>query len=265
MVTDPGLRTERDRRGVVTLTLDRPELRNALSAELMSALTETVEELAQDDTVRALVLTGAGSAFCAGADINWMSAMVGYSFDENVADSRRIDAMLRAIDRFPGPTLARVNGHAFGGATGLIGAVDIAVAARGALFAFSETRIGIAPAMISAYVQPRIGIGNARRYFLTGERFDADRAREIGLVHEVCDPEELDATFERLLDEVLAAGPDAQRAVKPLVAAVAAADTPEETEQLRVELIARLRVGAEGQEGMHAFLEKRRPAWVPSE
>lgn len=263
-MTDEVLRTERDDRGVVTLTLNRPETRNAFDAELMGAVADAVTDLAGDDTVRALVLTGAGTAFSAGADITWMSAMVDYTFDENVTDARRFERMLAALDGFPAPTLARVNGHALGGAAGLLGCVDIAVAVRGAWFGFTEARLGIAPAMISAYVQPRIGVGAARRYFLTGERFDTDRAFHLGLVDEVCEPDELDTTFEGVLHEVLAAGPAAQREIKPLVAAIEAAETPADTEQLRVELIARLRVGAEGQEGMRAFFDKRKPTWHPS-
>jgi methylglutaconyl-CoA hydratase len=255
------LRQQRDRRGVVTLTLDRPEVRNAFDADLMRAITDAVTALAGDETVRALVLTGAGKAFSAGADLNWMSAMVDYSFDENVADSRRFERMLRAVHDFPAPTLARVNGHALGGAAGLLGCVDIAVAVRGAWFGFTEARLGLVPAMISAYVQPRIGVGNARRYFLTGERFDADRAFHLGLVHEVCDPEQLDATVERVLTEVLAAGPQAQREVKRLIAAIDAAEDLDASERLRVELISRVRVGDEGQEGMRAFFDKRPPGW----
>jgi methylglutaconyl-CoA hydratase len=255
------LRQQRDRRGVVTLTLDRPEVRNAFDADLMQAITDAVTALAGDETVRALVLTGAGKAFSAGADLNWMSAMVDYSFDENVADSRRFERMLRAVHDFPAPTLARVNGHALGGAAGLLGCVDIAVAVRGAWFGFTEARLGLVPAMISAYVQPRIGVGNARRYFLTGERFDADRAFHLGLVHEVCDPEQLDATVERVLTEVLAAGPQAQREVKRLIAAIDAAEDLDASERLRVELISRVRVGDEGQEGMRAFFDKRPPGW----
>lgn len=263
MVTDEELRIERDGRDVVTLTLNRPDVRNAFNASLMGGLADAVAGLAADDSIRALVVTGAGSAFSAGADITWMSAMADYTFDENVADASRFERMLATLHAFPAPTLARVNGHALGGAAGLLGCVDIAVAVRGAWFGFTEARLGIAPAMISAYVQPRIGVGNARRYFLTGERFDTERAFHIGLVDEICDPEELDATFERILGEVLAAGPTAQREIKPLVAAIAAADTPADTEQLRVELISRLRVADEGQEGMRAFFEKRRPAWHP--
>jgi methylglutaconyl-CoA hydratase len=255
------LRQDRDDRAVVTLTLDRPEVRNAFNADLMAAITDTVTQLAEDPTVRALVLTGAGDAFSAGADLTWMSAMADYSFEENVADSRRFEAMLRAVHDFPAPTIARVNGHALGGAAGLLGCVDIAVAVRGAWFGFTEARLGIVPAMISAYVQPRIGIGNARRYFLTGERFDTDRAFHLGLVHEVCEPVDLDATLDRILDEVLAAGPRAQREIKGLIAAIDAAPDLDASEQLRVELISRMRVSDEGQEGMRAFFDKRRPAW----
>jgi methylglutaconyl-CoA hydratase len=255
------LRQQRDRRGVVTLTLDRPEVRNAFDAGLMQAITDAVTALADDETVRALVLTGAGKAFSAGADLNWMSAMVDYSFDENVADSRRFEGMLRAVHDFPAPTLARVNGHALGGAAGLLGCVDIAVAVRGAWFGFTEARLGLVPAMISAYVQPRIGVGNARRYFLTGERFDADRAFHLGLVHEVCDPDALDATVERVLTELLAAGPQAQREVKRLIAAIDAAEDLDASERSRIELISRVRVGDEGQEGMRAFFAKRPPGW----
>jgi methylglutaconyl-CoA hydratase len=257
-VGDDVLLMDRDERDVVTLTLHRPQVRNAFDATLMRRLTDTVQELAADDRLRALVLTGAGSAFSAGADLTWMSAMAGYSFEENVADSRAFEAMLRAVHDVPVPVLARVNGHALGGAAGLLGCVDIAVAVRGAWFGFTEARLGLAPAMISAYVQPRIGVANARRYFLTGERFDADRAFHLGLVHEVCDPEELDTTFERVLGEVLAAGPQAQRAIKPLIAAIDAADRLDDTEQLRLDLIARLRVGDEAQDRMRAFLDQRR-------
>jgi methylglutaconyl-CoA hydratase len=256
-----ALRQDRDERGVVTLTLDRPEVRNAFDAGLMQAITDAVMALAEDDTVRALVITGAGDAFSAGADLTWMSAMVDYSFDENVADSRRFEGMLRAVHDFPAPTIARVNGHALGGAAGLLGCVDIAVAVRGAWFGFTEARLGIVPAMISAYVQPRIGVGNARRYFLTGERFDTDRAFHLGLVHEVCEREDLDDTLELVLAEVLAAGPRAQREIKRLIAAIDAAPDLDATEQLRVELISRVRVGDEGQEGMRAFFDKRPASW----
>jgi methylglutaconyl-CoA hydratase len=257
------LQMDRDPRGVVTLTFDRPEVRNAFDAELMGSLTDRVQRLGADDTVRALVLTGAGRVFSAGADLGWMGAMAGYSFEENVTDSHGFEAMLRAVHDAAVPVIARVNGHALGGAAGLLGCVDIAVSVRSARFGFTEARLGLAPAMISAYVQPRIGLAAARRYFLTGERFDASRAYEIGLVHEVCDDDALDATVARVLDELLLGGPAAQRAIKPLIQAVAATSDADATEQLRVELISRLRISQEGQEGLAAFFDHRRPNWAP--
>lgn len=255
---DEHLLIDRDERDVVTLTMNRPEVRNAFGPDLMRALISALEELAKDDSVRAVVLTGAGKAFSAGADLTWMSSIVDNSFEENVEDSRGFERMLRAVYDAPMPVLARVNGHALGGAAGLLGCVDIAVAVRGAKFGFTEARLGIAPAMISAYVQPRIGLANAHRYFLTGGIFDADRAREIGLVQEVCDPDDLDATFDAVLDEVLAAGPNAQRETKALVRAIDASHGPDDSEQFRVELISRLRASDEAQTRIRAFLEGMR-------
>jgi methylglutaconyl-CoA hydratase len=264
-VSDEPLRTSRDERGVVTLTLDRPEARNAFSAALMEAIADTVVALADDQDVRALVLTGSGTAFSAGADLNWMRSLVDNTFEENVADSRTFERMLRLVNDFPAPTLARVNGPAIGGAAGLLACTDVAVAVRGAKIGFSEARLGLAPAMISAYVQARIGPGHARRYFLSGELFDSDRALQMGLVHEVCDPDDLDATFERVLGAMLRAGPRAQRETKRMIAAVEEARSLDASEQLRLETIARLRVSEEGQEGMAAFFAKRPPSWVPEE
>ena len=262
-MSDAPLRTDRDHRGVVTLTLDRPDARNAFSADLMRAITDAVEHLVDDEQVRALVLTGEGSAFSAGADLHWMSSLKDNTFEENVEDSRRFERMLRVVNDFPAPTLARVNGHAIGGAAGLLACVDVAVAVRGAKIGFSEARLGLAPAMISAYVQARIGVGHARRYFLSGELFDADRALAIGLVHEVCERDDLDATVEGVLGELLKAGPRAQRETKRMIAAVAEAGTLDASEQVRLETIARLRVSEEGQTGMDAFFAKQPPPWIP--
>ncbi|MFA9445530.1 enoyl-CoA hydratase-related protein [Egicoccus sp. AB-alg6-2] len=258
-----ALLIDRDDRGVVTLTLNRPDVRNAFNGALMQAIGESVDELAADPEVRVLVLTGAGPVFSAGADLNWMASMRDYTFEENVADSRRFEAMLRAVDDFPAPVVARVNGHALGGAAGLLGCVDLAVAVRGSLFGFTEVRLGIAPAMISAYVQPRIGTSQARRYFLTGERFDADRALTLGLVSEVCEADDLDTTCGRIVSELLAAGPGAQRETKQLIRQIDRLGR-DESRELRLELIARLRVSAEGQEGMGAFFDKRPAAWIPT-
>lgn len=248
------LQVKRDARGVVTLILDRPEVRNAIDAALMTALTRTATDLADDDTVRALVLTGAGSTFSAGADLNWMRAMAGFSFDENVTDSRSFENMLRAIDSFGAPVIARVNGPAIAGAAGLVACADVAVAVETASFGFTEVRLGLVPAMISAYVVPRIGAAAARRYLVTGEVFDAGTARDIGLVHEVCAPDALDATVDGLLDVLLRGGSEAQRATKALLATIIADPDPANTELARIETIARARVSDEAQQRMRAFV-----------
>ena len=259
------LRRDRDDRGVVTLTLNRPDVRNAFGPELMDAIRGAFDDLAGDDGVRVVVLTGAGTAFSAGADLNWMRSMVDYTYEENVRDSRQLDALFRTITEFPRPVLARVNGHALGGATGLIACADVAVAVRGAKLGFTEAKLGLAPAVISTYVQPKIGVSNARRYFLTGEIFDADRAAALGLVHEVCDAEELDDVTERLIDRLLAASPQAQAAIKGLIPRVAAAlPDLEASAEEAIPVIARLRVSDEGQEGMAAFFDKRPASWVPA-
>ena len=250
------LRVDHDVSGVVTLTLDRPEVRNALDADLMTALTRTVGDLADDDSVRALVLTGAGPAFSAGADLNWMRAMVDFSFEQNVADSRGFDAMLRAVDGVGAPVIARVNGPAIAGAAGLVACADIAVAVDTARFGFTEVQLGLVPAMISAYVVPRIGAAAARRYLVTGEVFDAATARDIGLVHEVCAPDALDATVDGLLGTLLRGGAAAQRATKSLLATVTADPDPSRTEAARLEAIARARVSDEAQQRMLAFVAR---------
>ncbi len=252
------LRIERDERGVVTLTLNRPEVRNALDAALMGAIADAATDLARDEGVRALVLTGAGSVFSAGADLTWMQAMVAYTFEQNVADSRGFERMLRAVEGFPAPVVARVNGHAIAGASGLIACADVAVAVEGARFGFTEVGLGLVPAMISAYVVPRIGLSAARRYLLTGEVFDAPRAQRLGLIHEVCAPDALDEVVGGLLDTLVAGGPGAQRATKALLAEVTRHPDPDDTEVARLEAIARARVSDEAQIRMQAFFTQRR-------
>lgn len=256
------LRVTRDDRGVVTLTVDRPEVRNAFGPEVMTAIRDAVGDLREDATVRALVLTGAGEVFSAGADLTWMSAMAAGGYDEQVADSHQLDDLFHAVDTFPAPVVARVNGHALAGAMGLVACADIAVAVRGAKLGFTEAKLGLAPAVISTYVQPKIGVTQARRYFLTGEVFDADRALAMGLVHEVCDREDLDDTMTRVLDAVLAGGPAAQRVIKSLIARLDATTTRDEAVRLTVPTIARLRMSDEGQAGMRAFLDRQPVPWL---
>jgi methylglutaconyl-CoA hydratase len=248
--------------GVATVTLDRPEAHNAFQAALIAELTAAFTELGADERVRAIVLTGAGPSFSAGADIASMRASLDLTAEENRADAERLAALFETIDACPRPTIARVNGAAYGGGIGLVASCDIAIAVAGATFAFSEVRLGIAPAVISPYVLRRIGEANARALFLTGIGFDAERARAIGLVHHVALPDQLDAAVAEQIAAISAAAPGAVAATKALVRqlrGLAVGDAREAT----TALIARLRTGPEGQEGLRAFLEKRSPSWAP--
>ena len=250
---------QRDDRGVVTVTLNRPEVRNAMSPALMTSLHDALTDLATDDTVRVLVLTGAGDTFSAGGDLNWMRQGMDKDQAAHRADSARLAETFRVIDTVPAPVVGRMTGHALAGGTGMICACDIVVAVEGARMGFTEVRLGIAPATISRIVVPRIGAAAARRWFLTGELFDAEVGAELGLVHEVVAREELDDAVAAVVAALLEGAPGAQRATKRLVPQVAA--DPAGTAALTVDLIARLRVSPEGQEGMAAFLEKREPKW----
>jgi len=242
-----GLRIERDGQ-VLRVTLAKPERRNAFDAELIAELHDAFADIGD---ARAVVLAGDGPSFCAGADVEWQRASIDLSYEENVEDALRLYRMCERVDRCPAPVVARVHGYALGGGSGLVACADIAVAARDATFGFSEVKLGIVPAVISPFVLPKIG-AHARRYFLTGERFDAETALRIGLVHELA--EDLDASIERVVGELLTSGPHAVRAAKQLFR-----DRPagEETAQIA----AGLRSGEEGQEGLRAFLEKRTPGW----
>jgi methylglutaconyl-CoA hydratase len=234
---------------VLRVTLARPERRNAFDAELIRELGQAFVDVGK---ARAVVLAGEGASFCAGADVDWMRASVGLSFDENVADANAMRQMFEAIDNCPAPVVARVQGHALGGGAGLVGASDIAISARDTVYAFSEVKLGIIPAVISPFALAKIGAGHARRYFVTGERFDADVALRIGLVSEVAD--DLDAAVDRVVGELLSAGPLAARWAKRLVR-----ERPAGPETAR--WIAERRASDEGQEGLRAFLEKRRASW----
>jgi methylglutaconyl-CoA hydratase len=248
------------------LTLARPEVRNAFDDVLIAELTGALEEIREaheaspEKAPRAVVLTGEGVAFCAGADMNWMRRSVVHSRDENEADAKRMAAMLRALDELPIPTIARVNGASLGGGMGLLACCDIVVAVDTAQFGFTEARLGIAPAVISAFVLPKIGASAARRYFLTAEIFDADEAKAIGLVHEVVPEKELDATVDRFVATLAGNGPRAVSAAKGLIREALAWPRKDALENA-VRAIALLRASPEGQEGLGAFLEKRPPSW----
>jgi methylglutaconyl-CoA hydratase len=251
---------------VARITLARPDVRNAFDDLLIAELTQAVGEIARsfetdpERAPRALVLTGEGAAFCAGADMNWMRRSIRFSREENEADAGRFAAMLRALDELPIPSVARVNGACLGGGMGLISCCDIAVAADSADFGFTEVRLGIAPAVISAFVLPKIGASAARRYFLTGEIFKAAEGKAIGLVHEVVPADALDGAVERAVGAIAGNGPRAVAAAKRLIREGLALGRGDAIENA-VRTIASLRASPEGQEGLGAFLEKRRPAW----
>ncbi|QBI20674.1 enoyl-CoA hydratase/isomerase family protein [Egibacter rhizosphaerae] len=268
---DPGasgpLAVELDRRGVATLTLSRPEVRNAFDGSLVAALADSAARLTPDDGVRVAVLTGAGTAFSAGADLETMRAMRDADPGENLADARALESMLHTLDTVPVPVVGRINGPAIGGGVGLVACCDVAVAASSAVFAFSEVRLGLAPAVIAPFVVAKTGPAFARAAFVTGGRFDAARAREVGLVHEVVPDDEgadgLDERVAAVVGQCLRAGPRAVAEVKRLPERVQG--PREEVRERTAALIARLRTSEEGQEGIAAFLERRAPSWVPEE
>lgn len=249
--------------GVARVMLNRPEVRNAFNAELIATLAWTFEAFAEEppEGLRAVVLTGAGEVFCAGADIEWQRASIGLSMEENEADAGRLQEMLVAIDECPVPVIAAVQGAALGGGMALCCVADVTVATADATFGFTEVKLGLMPAVISPFVLPRIGEGAARAVFLTGERFGAERAMQIGLVSEVVpDQASLDARVEALVGEVRSAGPEAVRNAKAVIADQRSLSRSEAL-TLTVKRAARQRVSAEGQEGLGAFLDKRRPSW----
>jgi methylglutaconyl-CoA hydratase len=245
------------------VTLDRPEVRNALNAELIGELRATFEMLAAEgpDASRGVVLDGAGQVFCAGADVDWMRSAVGLGVEDNERDAAALHTMLTTIDRCPAPVVARVHGAALGGGMGLCAVADVVVATRTAVFGFTETKLGIIPAVISPFVLAKIGESHARALFATGQRFDADRALRIGLIHEVvADDAALDMRVSELLAELRSAGPTAARAAKALVGELRALDA-EDMQRHTVRQIAQQRASPEGQEGLGAFLDKRPPSW----
>ncbi|MCS6779105.1 MAG: enoyl-CoA hydratase-related protein [Geminicoccaceae bacterium] len=247
---------------IATVTMNRPEVFNAFDEQMIDALRETFAGLAEAPSVRAIVLQGAGKHFSAGADVAWMRRAAAYGEAENRADARRLALMLKTIDECPKPVVARVHGAALGGGTGLVAACDIAIASEGAVFGTTEVRLGLAAAVISPFVLRAIGPRQARRLFLTGERIDAARARTIGLVHEVVPEAELDRSVGRVLDDLLAGGPEAQAASKELIRTVLAMPQGGSIlTEATVAVIAARRASPEGKEGLAAFLDKRPPAW----
>jgi methylglutaconyl-CoA hydratase len=245
-----GLRVERDG-NVYRVTLARPERRNAFDAELIAELTDAFSNVGD---ARAVVLAGEGDTFCAGADIEWQRSAIDLTYEQNVEDALRLFRMVDAIDSCPAPVVARVQGYCLGGGGGLVASADVAIASEDAVFGFTEAKLGIIPAVISPFVLPRIGPGAGRRYFLTGERFDAGVALRIGLVHEVAS--DLDDAVGRAVAQLLSSGPAATREAKRLIRT-----KPTEGREL-AELAARMRTSEEGQDGLRAFLERRQPGWL---
>lgn len=245
-----------------TLWLNRPERHNALNAAMIAELHHGIEELAEDDAVRIVVLAGRGRSFCAGGDLEWMREQADAPFEENLRDARELGYMMRTLAICEKPTVARVHGAALGGGFGLVAACDIAIASRGALFGTTETRLGLTPSMICPYVIAAIGERAARRCFLTGERFDAAEAQRLGLVHELVDPEALDARLGALLQALREGAPQAQAHCKWLLGELRGRDpSPDELEETARSL-ASIRAGAEAREGIAAFFGRRKPSWV---
>jgi methylglutaconyl-CoA hydratase len=249
-------------RGVETVTLNRPEVRNAFNDEVIAELTAVFLELGKRDEVRCIVLGGNGPAFCAGADLNWMQRMAGYTREENVEDASRLARLLEVIYRCPQPTIARVHGDTYAGGLGLVAACDMAVAAEGAQFCLSEVRLGLIPATISPYVIRAIGPRAAHRWFLTAERFDAAEALRMGLVHESVAADALDGRVAAIAQSLVNAGPEAVKACKKLLHDVAGHEISAGLVRRTVEGIADIRASEEGREGIQSFLGKRKPDWL---
>lgn len=245
---------------VATVALNRPEVHNALNEQLMIELTTCFKELRKNDDIRVIILTGKGRSFCAGADLNWMKSMAKYTKQENIKDSTLLSDLFEAIYTCPKPVIGRINGHTFGGGIGLIATCDITIAVTGLKFAFSEVKLGIIPSVISTYVVKRIGLSNMRRLFITGERFSSEYAKEIGLIDYVTSEEEFDSMIQEYIELLYSSGPKAIAEVKNLIDKCEKLDLYN-YKKFTVEKIAELRISSEGQEGINAFLEKRKSKW----
>ena len=253
-----------DARQVTTITLNRPSVRNAFDESMIGELSETLTAIDRDSTTRCVIITGAGSAFCAGGDIEWMRSMAGLDEAGNLRDAQVLARLMAVLNGLSKPTIAKVNGHAFGGGVGLIACCDIAIAALPAKFSLSEVRLGLVPAVISPYVIAAIGARQSRRFFLTAEVFDAGVASALQLVHAAVQPEQLDSSVESIVSDLLKGGPCAIAQSKQLIAMVGQSDSAHKSDiaERTAKLIARLRVSPEGQEGLSAFLEKRKANWI---
>ncbi len=248
---------------VATVLFNRPEIHNAFNATVITELTDAFTHIGRSHDIRVAILTGAGKSFCSGADLNWMRSVISQSFDENLAEATALAELFYLIYSLRQPVIARVNGAAIGGGTGFVSVCDMAIAARSAKFSFSEVKIGVVPACIGPYVVRKIGEGRSRELFITGERMDAVRAHEVGLVNRVVDDEMLDASIEEVVQSILTSGPEAVAMAKKLIGNVPSM-TPNQFKPYTAEMIARLRISDEGQEGMDAYLNKRTPSWVPN-
>jgi len=249
---------------IARIELNRPNVRNAFDDVLIAELTQALEEIAQNEKIRVLILSGRGKVFCAGADLNWMRRMKDFKYEENFEDSLCLARLFHRLYTMPIPTIAKVHGAAIGGGVGLVAASDLVIASASTIFSLSEVRIGLVPACISPYLLKRVNPGMLRGYFLTGTRFSATRAKEIGLVNEVVAVDQLDQTVEKLVENILACGPRALKMAKELLERVPTMEFKESMEYT-ARVIADLRIGEEGQEGLSAFLEKRKPSWTKGE
>jgi methylglutaconyl-CoA hydratase len=262
-MTEPTILTHIDDHGVATLTMNRPELHNAFDDLLIAELTAELKRLEADESVRVVLLASSGKSFSAGADLSWMRRMAGYSREENLADAKGLAVLMKTLNFLKKPTIALVQGAAYGGGVGLVACCDIVIAARRATFCLSEVKLGIMPAVISPYVVEAIGTRAARRYFQTAESFDAAEAHRLGLVHELVDDrDDLPARAERICSALLKNGPRAMREAKELVSFVSRGPIDDDMIAGTAERIARVRASVEGKVGVTAFLEKRKPAWV---
>jgi len=251
--------TKEDR--IARVVFNRPDVHNAFNTQMIGEIDDAFDKIISDESVRVVILTGAGKSFCAGADINWMREIIRYSYEQNLKESLQLAEVLHKIYTLPKPTIARVNGTTIGGGNGFLSACDISVSSEDARFGLSEVKIGLVPAAISPYVIHRIGESKAREYFLTGKRISARKALEIGLVNEVVPLDKLEETVQEIAELLLTSGPEAIAACKELITRTTRMSF-EEVKKFTAEMIANLRISPEGQEGMAAFLEKRKPKWV---